>query len=150
MVTIFVLYSSAGVGNLPPVYLAITQKTAYSDDSSVACDSANVADSAPMTAHRVALATDPLTTFHSAKVLVESAKLKLDGGKHCEVLTAAALPPTLPDVIPDVTQQLNPKELLKTTTEPSGQISAAFEELPFKLRPLSLHDEAPLFQRPSR
>ena len=149
MATLFVLYSSAGVGNLPPVYRAITQKTAYSDGSSVACDSANVADSAPMTAHGVALATDPLTTFYSAKVLVDSAKLKLEGGKHSEVLTAAAQPPTLPE-IPDVTQQSNPKELLKTTTEPSGQISAAFEELPFKLRPLSLHDEAPLFQRPSR
>jgi hypothetical protein len=101
-----------------------------------------------MTAHLVALATDPLTTFYSAKVLVDPAKLKLEGEKHAEVWTAAAQPPTLPE-IPDVTQQPNPQELLITTTEP-GQISAAFEELPFKVRPLSLHDEAPLFQRPSR
>ncbi len=143
------LSSSAGVGNLPPVYRAITQKTAHSDGSSVECDSANVANSAPMTAHRVALATDPLTIFCSANVLVDPAKLKLEGGKHGEVLTAAAQPPTLPE-IPDETQQPNPRELLKTTNEPSGQISAAFEELPFKVRPLSLHDEAPLFQRPSR
>lgn len=141
--------SSAGVGKLPPVYRAITQKTAHSDCSSVECDSANVANSAPMTAHRVTLATDPLTTFCSAKVLVDPTKLKLEGGKHAEGFTAAAQQPTLSE-IPDVTQQPNPKELLKTTAEPSGQISAAFEELPFKVRPLSLHDEAPLFQRPSR